>query len=250
MRRGLGLDGPNSVAVSADGENVYATSLKSSSIAIFQRNPSTGALTQTTDGFGCLAAAAIPGCQTARGLVGADVVAVSPDGRDVYTGSFVGNTVAAFARYNGGALQQLFGTGGCISQGGTGGCASAIAMTNVEGLAVSGDGDNVYAAAPGSNAVDVLARDPSTGRADAADRRRRLLHQHPDHRLHHRAGSWAEPTRSRSARMTRACTSRRCSRTASPTSAAPPRPDNSLRPAGRRDARSTCSRSPARSGER
>ena len=160
---GLGLDGPNSVAVSADGENVYATSLKSSSIAIFQRNPATGALTQTTDGFGCLAAAAIPGCQTARGLVGADVVAVSPDGRDVYTGSFVGNTVAAFARYNGGALQQLFGTAGCISQGGTGGCASAIAMTNVEGLAVSGDGNNVYAAAPGSNAVDVLARDPSTG---------------------------------------------------------------------------------------
>ncbi len=160
---GLALDGPNSVAVSADGENVYATSFRSSSIAIFQRNPSTGALTQTTDGFGCLAAAAIPGCQTARGLVGADVVAVSPDGRDVYAGSFVGNTVAAFARYNGGALQQLFGTGGCISQGGTGGCASAIAMTNVEGLAVSGDGDNVYAAAPGSNAVDVLARDPSTG---------------------------------------------------------------------------------------
>jgi DNA-binding beta-propeller fold protein YncE len=160
---GLGLDGPNSVAVSPDGENVYATSFRSSSIAIFQRSTSTGALTQVTDGTGCLAAAAIPGCQTARGLDGADVVVVSHDGRDVYTGSFVGNTVAAFARHNGGALQQLFGTGGCISQGGAGGCATALAMTNVEGLAISGDGNNVYAAAPGSNAVDVLARDPSTG---------------------------------------------------------------------------------------
>jgi DNA-binding beta-propeller fold protein YncE len=160
---GLGLDGPNSVAVSPDGENVYATSFRSSSIAIFQRNPSTGALTQSTDGTGCLAAAAIPGCQTARGLDGADVVVVSHDGRDVYTGSFRGNTVAAFARYHGGALQQLFGTGGCISQGGAGGCASALAMSNVEGLAISGDGKNVYAAAPGSNAVDVLARDSSTG---------------------------------------------------------------------------------------
>ncbi|HEY2160442.1 MAG TPA: beta-propeller fold lactonase family protein [Solirubrobacteraceae bacterium] len=160
---GLGLDGPNSVAVSPDGENVYATSFQSSSIAVFGRNPSTGALTQAADGTGCLAAAAIPGCQTARGLDGADVVAVSHDGRDVYTGSFRGNTVAAFARYHGGALQQLFGTGGCISQGGAGGCASAVAMSNVEGLVVSGDGENVYAAAPGSNAVDVLARDFSTG---------------------------------------------------------------------------------------
>jgi DNA-binding beta-propeller fold protein YncE len=152
------------VAVSADGKNVYATSFRSSSIASFQRNPSTGALTQATDGTGCLAAGSIPGCASARGLEGADVVAVSRDGRNVYTGSFIGNTVAAFARSpSGGALTQLFGTGGCISEGGSDGCATAIAMSAVEGLAVSGDGNNVYAAAPGSNALDVLARDPSTG---------------------------------------------------------------------------------------
>lgn len=36
-------------------------------------------------------------------------------------------------------------------------------MSSVEGLAVSRDGKNVYAAAPGSGALDVLARDPSTG---------------------------------------------------------------------------------------
>jgi DNA-binding beta-propeller fold protein YncE len=160
---GVGLDGPNSVAVSPDGENVYATSFRSSSLAIFDRNASTGALTQATDGSGCFAETAIPGCGTARGLLGADVVAVPHDGRDVYTGSFRGSTVAAFARYNGGALTQLFGDGGCISEGGAGGCASATAMSSVEGLAVSPDGNNVYAAAPGSNAVDVLARDPDTG---------------------------------------------------------------------------------------
>lgn len=160
---GVGLDGPNSVAVSPDGENVYATSFGSSSLATFDRNPSTGALTQATDGSGCLAETAMPGCDAARGLLGVDVVAVSPDGRDVYTGSFRGSTVSAFARYHGGALVQLFGDGGCMSQAGAGNCTSAIAMSNVEGLAVSGDGNNVYAAAPGSNAVDVLARDPSTG---------------------------------------------------------------------------------------
>lgn len=160
---GVGLDGPNSVAVSPDGSSVYATSFDSSSLAIFERNPSTGALTQAADGRGCLAASALPGCQTARGLDGADVVVVSPDGRNVYTGSFLGNTVAVFSRYFGGALAQLDGTQGCISQAGAGGCTSAIAMSAVEGVAISGDGSNVYAAAPGSSAVDVLARNPSTG---------------------------------------------------------------------------------------
>jgi DNA-binding beta-propeller fold protein YncE len=160
---GVGLAGPNSVAVSADGQNVYATSFQNGSIEIFTRDPSTGALTQATDGTGCLAAATVSGCGSARGLDGADVVAISRDGRNVYTGSFRGSTVAAFARYNGGALVQLGGTAGCVSQGGAGGCASGIAMSNIEGLAVSGDGGDVYAAAPGSSALDVLSRDPSTG---------------------------------------------------------------------------------------
>jgi DNA-binding beta-propeller fold protein YncE len=152
------------VAVSADGKNVYATSLKSSSVDIFTRRASTGALTQATDGTGCLAAVAIPGCTSARGLAGADVVAVSRDGRDVYVGSFIGSTVAVLARsMSDGTLTQPPGIGGCISQGGSGGCATALAMSAVEGLAVSGDGKNVYVAAPGSGALDVLARDPSTG---------------------------------------------------------------------------------------
>jgi DNA-binding beta-propeller fold protein YncE len=161
---GRGLAGPNSVAVSADGKNVYATSFRSSSVATFKRNPTTGALTQAKDGTGCLAAVAIPGCASARGLDGADVVAVSDDGRNVYVGAFTGSAVAVFSRStSGGTLAQPSGTSGCISEGGAGGCATARAMSSVEGLAVTGDGKNMYAAAPGSGALDVLARDPSTG---------------------------------------------------------------------------------------
>ena len=40
----IGLDGPNSVAISANGRNVYATSRDSNSIASFARDPKTGAL--------------------------------------------------------------------------------------------------------------------------------------------------------------------------------------------------------------
>ena len=48
--RGFGLLVPNSVAVSADGRSVYATSVASNAIAIFRRNQSTGALTQAGNG--------------------------------------------------------------------------------------------------------------------------------------------------------------------------------------------------------
>ena len=41
---------------------------------IFSRNPSTGALTQATDGSGCIANAATTGCTTGRALDGPDVV--------------------------------------------------------------------------------------------------------------------------------------------------------------------------------
>jgi DNA-binding beta-propeller fold protein YncE len=159
-----GLAGPNSVAVSADGKNVYATAFRSGSVDTFTRDPSTGALTQAPGGTGCLAAAPVPGCAAARGLDGADVVAVSADGGSLYVGSFTGGAVAVFARSSsGGTLTQPSGTGGCISQGGVGGCATARAMSSVEGLAVTRDGKNVYVAAPGSSALDVLARDPTTG---------------------------------------------------------------------------------------
>jgi DNA-binding beta-propeller fold protein YncE len=148
---GRGLAGPNSVAVSPDGKNVYATSFRSSSVDTFRRNPATGALTQTRGRSGCLAAIAIPDCARARGLNGADVVAVGSDGQNVYVGAFRGSAVAAFARStSNGTLTQPSGPDGCISEGGAGGCATARAMSSVEGLAVSGDGKNVYAAAPGS----------------------------------------------------------------------------------------------------
>jgi DNA-binding beta-propeller fold protein YncE len=161
---GRGLAGPNSVAVSGDGKNVYATSSRSSSVATFTRDPSTGALTQAKGRAGCLAAKAIPGCASARGLDGADVVAVSGDGRSVYVGAFRGSAVAVFVRSaSRGTLTQPAGTSGCISEGGADGCATARAMSSVEGLAVTGDGKNVYAAAPGSGALDVLARNTSTG---------------------------------------------------------------------------------------
>ncbi len=165
--RAVGLDGPNSVAVSADGRNVYATSRASNSIVVFRRNRATGALEQLGPGFGCIAGVPIPGCAGGRALVGPDVVVVSPDGKNVYVGSFFGNAVAVFSRErSSGALAQPGGAAGCIAEAPTGasaGCATGIALGAPEGMAISGNGATVYLATALSNAAVVLSRDPSTG---------------------------------------------------------------------------------------
>jgi DNA-binding beta-propeller fold protein YncE len=160
----IGLRGPNSVAVSTDGKNVYATAFGSNAVVVFRRDRSTGALTQLAPGSGCITNAALTGCTTGRALGGPDVVAVSRDGTNVYVGAFTGNAVAVFTRNtSSGALTQSGGTGGCIAAGSADGCASGRALAAPEGLAVSADGHDVYVAAALSNALDVLARTPSTG---------------------------------------------------------------------------------------
>ncbi len=162
--RAVGLDGPNSVAVSADGRNVYATSLASDAVDIFRRNASTGALTQLGGAGGCVAGTATTGCAVGRALNGPDVVVVSPDGKNVYVGSFMGGAVAVFARNpSTGALTQPAGTTGCIVEVAADGCAGGVALAGLEGMTISLDGNTVYAAAAISSALDVFARNPSTG---------------------------------------------------------------------------------------
>jgi DNA-binding beta-propeller fold protein YncE len=161
---GRGLNGPNSVAVSADGRSVYATSLISDAVTSFRRNRRTGALTQLRGDGGCVANRSTPGCATGRALDGPDVVTVSPDGGNVYVGAFVGNAIAVFDRNaSSGALTQPSDTTGCIANAPTAGCATGLALASPEGMAVSGDGDNVYVATAVSNAVGVFARNGSTG---------------------------------------------------------------------------------------
>lgn len=167
----IGLDEPNSVTISPDGRSVYATSRAGNSITSFIRNPKTGALRQLPPPLaGCISGLPIPGCAAGLTLLAPDVVVVSPDGSNVYVGSFFGNSVAAFARNPAnGALTQLAGSAACIAEE-TAGCTTGIGLKSVEGLAISGDGSSVYAAAALSNAVVTLSRNSATGAlAQASD---------------------------------------------------------------------------------
>jgi DNA-binding beta-propeller fold protein YncE len=161
----VGLIGPNSVAVSPDGRNVYATSRGGSSITTFIRNRRTGELRQLPpSASGCISGLPIPTCTTGRALKWPDVVVVSPDGKNVYVGDFAGNGVISFSRAGkAGALTQLPGTAGCITEAATEGCAQGKEMNNIEGMAINPSGTTVYAASPFSNAIDILQRNGITG---------------------------------------------------------------------------------------
>jgi DNA-binding beta-propeller fold protein YncE len=160
----IGLDEPNSVAVSADGRNLYATSRAGNSVTSFVRNRKTGALRQLPPPLsGCISGIPVPECASGLALVAPDVVVVSQDGANVYVGSFFGNAVVAFSRNPAnGALDQLAGSAACIAEA-TAGCTTGVALKSVEGLAISGDGTSVYAATALSNAVVTLTRNAGTG---------------------------------------------------------------------------------------
>jgi len=161
----IGLDAPNSVAVSPDGKNVYATSRDGASVVTFHRNRLTGQLRQLPPAAsGCISGLPIPGCTAGRALKWPDVVVVSPDGKNVYVGDFAGSGVISFSRAGAaGALTQLSGTAGCITEAGAEGCAKGVELNHVEGLAINPSGTAVYPEAAFASAIGFLARDASTG---------------------------------------------------------------------------------------
>src|SRR6266511_4998235 len=85
---GTALVYPTGVAVSPDGVSAYVASGGSGAVAIFDRNPTSGALTQKAGTAGCISDDGTGGsCQDGVALTGAADVTVSPDGTSVYVAS-------------------------------------------------------------------------------------------------------------------------------------------------------------------
>jgi DNA-binding beta-propeller fold protein YncE len=158
---GRALKEASDVAVSPDGRNVYVAARGDSAVAIFDRDPSTGALTQKPGVAGCVAKDESSGCEQVRSVGAVEGVVVSPDGKNVYVAARGSGAVAIFDRDSStGALTQKPGIDGCISQP-AGSCQPGRALDGPGKIDISRDGTSVYVVSFG--AVAIFDRD-SEGR--------------------------------------------------------------------------------------
>jgi DNA-binding beta-propeller fold protein YncE len=172
----LGADG---VAVSPDGLSVFVTSSFSGAVVAFARNPTDGSLTR----LGCFQYLLVGGlpCPYGNVFVSSGALVASADGRSLYiaapTVGSISTLTAGLTEPPPGAgssasttaptVASLFGartTQGldnpCIAVNGfDGACEVGVATQGLDSLTLSPDGKQVYAAAPGSNAVDVFTPD-------------------------------------------------------------------------------------------
>ena len=108
---GHALDGPRSVAVSADGKSVYVASYDSNAVARLNRNTTTGAIAQPAGTAGCLSETGAGPCADGHALRFPLSVAVSADGKSVYVASPGSKAVARLNRNTTtGAITQPAGT--------------------------------------------------------------------------------------------------------------------------------------------
>lgn len=161
-----GLDGARGVTVSPDGTSVYVTSALDDAIVTFPRNTASGALNAA--GATCIddndVGEGPDACGSSTDAVNdARSPVVSPDGRSVYlAASGLGDqAVTRFDRAADGVLTPA----GCIANASNGEplCAQTVpapVFQAVQGLAVSPDGDALYAVAAGPRAIVSLRRSP------------------------------------------------------------------------------------------
>ena len=188
------LDGAAASAISPDGRTLFVASSEDGALALFDRDPATGALKPGTcfrheDPQGDDAVdseeeeedtgddqeeadeASTGDCRPAKALGGAHAVAVAPDGRAVFVAG--ADSVAAFQRNpSTGALEQF----GCAEdERSYKSCAQANGVSGASGLAVTSDGRSLYVANDATDSVAVFAANVAiASRAAAADRRGRF----------------------------------------------------------------------------
>jgi DNA-binding beta-propeller fold protein YncE len=167
---GRGLVAPAEIALSPDGRNAYVTTARSESVngvTTLARDSGNGALRPIDDPASCLVEVDFPypSCAHGRELRGAEGVAVSPDGKNVYVASPGSDALTVFDRDSEtGLLTQAPEDDGCINMDGSDECAEGRALEGASAISVSPDGKSVYLASnePGGG-IAVFRRDPESG---------------------------------------------------------------------------------------
>ena len=145
--RARAVTSPEDVAISPDGRHVYVAAYGSNAVAVFARNRRTGELEQLSRRRGCVRHERGGSCASARALANPTAIALSADGKNVYVTSAGSDALTVFARNpRTGALRQLPGASGCLSQRPGGGCLVGRGLNEPTSVAVSPDGRHVYVA--------------------------------------------------------------------------------------------------------
>ena len=165
--------GASGLAVSPDDTSVYSRSLNT--VMAFERNTSTGLLTQISDS--CRAESLMPRCGDDAGLEGLSYqLAVSPDGATVYVPSADGVAVLERNPDTKRVVQSVPGPrGGCVTVDGwsteAGECESlgdaGPALANASAVAVTPSGRHVVVSA--AEGAVVFARDSADGTLQMTD---------------------------------------------------------------------------------
>jgi Ca2+-binding RTX toxin-like protein len=146
---GSPLNGAAKVAISPDGRSLYLASYLAHSISYFSVAPGGGQITYQ----GCLADDGADGCvDLPNSPIGETLgVAVSPDGRSVYTTSQTAHSIAQFSRDAQGALKYE----GCLANTAAQGCVDlpGTPLSSAVEVALSPDGSSVYVVSSGSNTL-------------------------------------------------------------------------------------------------
>jgi 6-phosphogluconolactonase (cycloisomerase 2 family) len=142
-RPGAGLAGAATLAVSPDGKNVYV--LAREALAAFRRGPD-GRLTQLAGSQGCLNLDGSRGCAAVPQLENGLDLTIGPDGRTLYVASYLPGSIIVLRRDPATGALALTTT------------LSSPALDGVAGLAVTRDGQGLYAVSPFQDAVLAFAR--------------------------------------------------------------------------------------------
>jgi 6-phosphogluconolactonase (cycloisomerase 2 family) len=136
-----GLAGAQSVVISPDGRNLYATGASSDAVVVFDRNLTTGALTFVE--FHSEARSGVDGLSWLAS------VTISPDGEHIYVAGLSDGAVVVFSRNS---------TKGTLTF-----VEAKRRLDNVLSVTVSPDGKHLYAVGQRDDAVAVYNRNTRTG---------------------------------------------------------------------------------------
>lgn len=180
VRSGGGADCPGVVALneasplmlSPDGRHLYAPAWRNRALAVFERDPATGAITQAPGARGCLARDGAFGCTPVRRPFTATSVTLTPDGRHAYVAMTWNCRISVERCHPGGiavlrrdvatgALDQLPGAAGCVRDEGRGGCTPGRGMWSAHAAAVAPDGRHVYVTS--GDGIATFRRNPVSG---------------------------------------------------------------------------------------